>query len=64
MIVPVIAISNFVLTQQIYSEETIGVHAHYREPVPLRQWLYATSTNSLSLLTEKSKVPDFMSWLP
>ena len=34
MIVPVMAISNLVLTQQIYSEETNGVHAHYREPVP------------------------------
>ena len=36
MIVPVMAISNLVLTQQIYSEETNGAHAHYREPVPLR----------------------------
>ena len=35
MIVPVMAISNLVLTQQIYSEETNGAHAHYREPVPL-----------------------------
>ena len=35
MIVPVLAISNLVLTQQIYSEETNGTHAHYREPVPL-----------------------------
>ena len=33
MIVPVMAISNLVLTQQIYSEETNGTHAHYREPV-------------------------------
>ena len=38
MIVPVMAISNLVLTQQIYSEETNGAHAHYREPVPLRPW--------------------------
>ena len=38
MIVPVMAISNLLLTQQIYSEETNGAHAHYREPVPLR-WL-------------------------
>ena len=42
MIVPVMAISNLVLTQQIYSEETNGAHAHYREPVPLnlsyRKW--------------------------
>ena len=29
------SISNLVLTQQIYSEETNGAHAHYREPVPL-----------------------------
>ena len=36
MIVPVIAISNLVLTQQIYSEERNGAHAHYREPVPLK----------------------------
>ena len=35
MIVPVMATSNLVLTQQIYSEETDGAHAHYREPVPL-----------------------------
>ena len=35
MIVPVMAISNLVLTQQIYSEETNGAHAQYREPVPL-----------------------------
>ena len=37
MIVPVMAISNLVLTQQIYSEETNGAHAHYREPVPLKR---------------------------
>ena len=42
MIVPVMPISNLVLTQQIYSEETNGTHAHYREPVPL-------TTDSLSL---------------
>ena len=30
------AISNLVLTQQTYSEETNGAHAHYREPVTLR----------------------------
>ena len=35
MIVPVMAISNLVLTRQIYSEETNCAHAHYREPVPL-----------------------------
>ena len=37
MIVPVMAISNLALTQQSYSEETNGAHAHYREPVPLTQ---------------------------
>ena len=36
MIVPVMAISNLVLTQQIYSEETNGEHAHNRDRVPLR----------------------------
>ena len=36
MIVPVMAISNLVLTRQLYCEETNGAHAHYREPVPLR----------------------------
>ena len=35
MIVLVMAISNLVLTRQIYSEEANGAHAHYREPVPL-----------------------------
>ena len=43
MIVPVMAISNLVLTQQIYSEETNGAHAHYREPVPLTTRFYKTS---------------------
>ena len=35
MIVPVMAISNLVLTQQIYSEEINGAHAHNRDRVPL-----------------------------
>ena len=39
MIEPVMAISNLVLTQQIYSEETNGAHAHYREPVPLKEFI-------------------------
>ena len=46
MIVPVMAIWNLVLTQQIYSEETNGAHAHYREPVPLK------TSVSLVLATE------------
>ena len=36
MIVRVMAISNLVLTQQIYSEETIGAHAHNRDCLPLK----------------------------
>ena len=36
MIIPVMAISNLVLTQQIYSEETNGAHAHNRDRVPLK----------------------------
>ena len=43
MMVPVMAISNLVLTQQIYSEETNGAHAHYREPVPLTQAVCVTT---------------------
>ena len=31
MIIPVTEISNLVLTQQIYSEETKGAHAHNRD---------------------------------
>ena len=49
MIVPVMAISNLVLTQQIYSEETNGAHAHYREPVPsmlYTAWLKIEITSS------------------
>ena len=37
MIVPVMAISNLVLTQQIYFEETNGAHAYNRDRVPLRR---------------------------
>ena len=39
------AISNLVLTQQIYSEEPNGAHAHYREPVPLRPGFLRTQIN-------------------
>ena len=35
MILPVMAISNLMLTQQIYSEETNGAHVHNRNRVPL-----------------------------
>ena len=37
MIVPVMAISNLVLTRQIYSEETKGAHAHNRDGVPQKK---------------------------
>ena len=47
MIVPVMAISNLVLTQQIYSEETNGAHAHYREPVPLIESFISEFTANL-----------------
>ena len=50
MIVPVMAISNLVLTQQIYSEERNGAHAHYREPVPL---MYSKSFFFHDLLVTK-----------
>ena len=51
MVVPVMAISNLVLTQQIYSEETNGAHAHYREPVPLN------AVHRMRLLTsEKNRI--------
>ena len=36
MIVPVMAISNLVLTRQIYSEQTNGAHAHNGDRVPLK----------------------------
>ena len=42
MIVLVMAISNLVLTRQIYSEETNGAHAHYCEPVPLTEKVLKT----------------------
>ena len=45
MIEPVMAISNLVLTQQTYSEETNGAHAHYREPVPLTSFSGNKRTN-------------------
>ena len=52
------AISNLVLTQQIYSEETNGAHAHYREPVPLN----TTYLSSLQLAIAKGHT-DLQLWL-
>ena len=49
MIIPVMAILNLVLTQQIYSEETNGAHAHNRDRVPLMHpltWFF-TKTSSI-----------------
>ena len=48
MIVPVMAISNLVLTRQIYSEETNVAHAHNRDRVPLI--VNALQLNELSAL--------------
>ena len=39
------AIPNLVLTQQIYSEEPNGAHAHYREPVPLSYFYFLEFVN-------------------
>ena len=68
MIVPVMAISNLVLTQQIYSEETNGAHAHYREPVPLNWPLKQISVWSVSRTalsdTWMGKYSDFPSQTP
>ena len=49
MIVPVMAISNLVLTRQIYSEEANGAHAHNRDRVPLSS-LRFTHSNELRWL--------------
>ena len=53
MIVPVMAISNLVLTQQIYSEATNGAHAHYREPVPLNRELKEKTTATATKTSHK-----------
>ena len=52
MIVLVMAISNLVLTQQIYSEEANGAHAHYREPVPLKKVWERQNCEKWSLISE------------
>ena len=46
MIVPVMAISNLVLTRQIYFEETNGAHTHNRDHVCLKEKVeYSYKTN-------------------
>ena len=52
MTVPVMAISNLVLTQQIYSEETNGAHAHNLDRVPLKK---STKTHSQAYHTDPIK---------
>ena len=47
MIVPVMAISNLVLTQQIYSEKTNGAYAHNRDRVPLIKLITLPTTSFL-----------------
>ena len=58
MIVPVMAISNLVLTRQIYSEETNGTHAHYREPVPLK-----TGVKRVTKMTRLTGMSGVNAWL-
>ena len=53
MIVPVMAISNVVLTRQIYPEETNGAHAHYREPVPLNQDQIVSNAHAHSRVSDQ-----------
>ena len=78
MIVLVMAISNLALARQIYSEETNGAHAHYREPVPaiilslslkrisLKTWKdldYLPTEESVEV-DEKQDGMLFLFWLP
>ena len=56
MIVPVMAISNLVLTRQIYSEETNGAHAHNRDHVPLT----VPSTLTLFVCLQWSVTPPYL----
>ena len=51
------AISNLVLTRQIYSEETNGAHAHYREPVPLNCNLFSVTLSPDVALIVLKNVP-------
>ena len=61
MIVPVMAISNLVLTQQIYSEETNGAHAPYREPVPLVKDLsYSKKISGICLSSFRRALPAYL----
>ena len=56
MIVPVMAISNLVLTRQIYSEETNSAHAHNRDRVPLIMVIATGVTNNANPAMERPAV--------
>ena len=56
MIVPEMAISNLVSTQQIYSEETNGAHAHSRDRVPLICW-YSSGYGFLGYRPRSAELP-------
>ena len=62
MIVPVMAISNLVLTQQIYSEETNGAHAHSREPVPLKNSAIGNRLLFSELANNEFTCPENSNW--
>ena len=59
MIVPVMVISNLVLTRQIYSEQTNGAHAHYREPVPLKNPEWQSPIQPFSWVVTNSTCPKY-----
>ena len=61
MIVPVMAISSLVLTQQIYFEETNGAHAYNRDRVPLRR---NVNQDDISTTGNEKKMAFKMSPLP
>ena len=58
MIVPVMAISNLVLTQQIYSEETKGAHAPCRQPVPLKQAYIDKTLTTTKFILDHIQISD------
>ena len=64
MIVPVMAISNLVLTQQIYSEETNGAHAHYHEPVPLKCVARKTISVNVSIPVLVHQAVEYVNYIP
>ena len=61
MIVPVMAISNLVLTRQIYSAEPDGAHAHNRDLVPLSYLLLFNKHLEFDFFLTPSKIPTWTS---